>query len=105
MTWQGGPEQHTPHVYLLLWGPNWTADPNQAASATYLENFFSGLGNNQAQDNWSTITSQYADSTPARPRSLRLVYEGATIDPSVPPKLHASLRRRSGPRRTRSPRT
>ena len=63
VTWHDGPVQHTPHVYLLLWGPNWTADPNQAASATYLENFFSGLGNDQAEDNWSTITSQYADGT------------------------------------------
>ena len=65
VTWQGGPVQHTPHVYLLLWGPNWTTDPNQEASATYLENFFSGLGNGQAEDNWSTITSQYADGTGA----------------------------------------
>jgi hypothetical protein len=88
VTWQRGPEQHTPHVYLLLWGPNWTADPNQAASATYLENFFSGLGNNQAQDNWSTITSPYADSTGV-PGFSGLVYEGATFDPSTPP-LHAS---------------
>jgi hypothetical protein len=57
VTWQGGPVQPTPHVYLVFWGPNWQTDPNQEASATYLENFFSGLGNNQAQDNWSTITS------------------------------------------------
>jgi hypothetical protein len=62
MTWHGGPVQHTPHVYLLLWGPNWTADPNQVASATYLKSFYSGLGVSP-QDNWSTITSPYADST------------------------------------------
>src|SRR5436189_3830003 len=36
MTWHGGLVQHTPHVYLLLWGPNWQSDPNQEASATYL---------------------------------------------------------------------
>ena len=63
VAWQGGTVQHTPHVYLLFWGPNWQTDPNQEASATYLENFFSGLGNGQADDNWSTITSQYADAT------------------------------------------
>jgi Ricin-type beta-trefoil lectin domain/Putative Ig domain len=84
VTWQGGTVQHTPHVYLLFWGPNWQTDPNQEASATYLANFFSGLGNGQAQDNWSTITSQYADAT-GSPGFSGLVYEGATFDPSVPP--------------------
>jgi hypothetical protein len=84
VTWQGGPVQHTPHVYLLFWGPHWQSDPNQAASATYLENFFSGLGNGQADDTWSTITSQYADGTGA-PSFSGLVYEGATFDTSTPP--------------------
>ncbi len=69
VTWHGGPVQHTPHVYLLLWGPNWGTDPNQVASAAYLKNFFSGLGNGQAADNWSTITSQYADSRSLWPPS------------------------------------
>src|SRR6266516_5870154 len=45
ITWQGGLVQHTPHVYLVFWGPNWKTDPNQVASATYLQDFFSGLGN------------------------------------------------------------
>jgi hypothetical protein len=88
VTWQGGPEQHTPHVYLVFWGPNWQTVPGQEASATYLQKFFSGLGNNQAQDNWSTITSPYADSTGV-PGFSGLVYEGATFDTGTPP-LHAS---------------
>ena len=88
MTWQGGPVQHTPHVYLLFWGPNWQTDPGQEASATYLGNFFSGLGNGQADDNWSTITSPYADGT-GQPGFSGLVYEGAFNDTSSPP-LHAS---------------
>jgi len=88
MTWQGGLMQHTPHVYLVFWGPNWQTDSGQEASATYLQSFFSGLGNNQAQDTWSTITSPYADSTGA-PQFSGLVYEGATFDTSTPP-LHAS---------------
>jgi hypothetical protein len=88
MTWQGGLVQHTPHVYLVFWGPNWQTDPGQEASATYLQNFFSGLGNNQTQDTWSTITSPYADST-GEPQFSGLVYEGATFDTSTPP-LHAS---------------
>jgi hypothetical protein len=80
VAWQGGTVQHTPHVYLLLWGPNWATDP----AATYLENFFSGLGNGSTQDNWSTITSQYADATGA-PAFSGLVYEGAFNDTSTPP--------------------
>jgi len=87
MTWHGGAVQHTPHVYLLLWGPNWQTDPNQLASATYLENFFSGLGV-QPNDNWSTITSPYADSTGASAFS-GTVFAGAFNDVSPPP-LHAS---------------
>ena len=82
VTWHGGAVQHTPHVYLLLWGPNWTADPNQAASATYLENFFSGLGV-APDDNWSTITSQYADATGASAFS-GTVFEGVFNDMSTP---------------------
>jgi len=88
MSWQGGPVQHSPHVYLLFWGPNWQADAGHQASATYLQNFFSGLGNNQAQDNWSTITSPYADGTGV-PGFSGLVYAGAFFDPTAPP-LHAS---------------
>ena len=84
VTWQGGPVQHTPLVYLLFWGPNWQTDTTQEASATYLENFFSGLGNGQADDNWSTITSQYADGSGA-PTFSGLVYGGAFNDTSTPP--------------------
>ena len=73
--------QHTPHVYLLLWGPNWTADPNQEASATYLENFFSGLGNDQAQDNWSTITSPVRGQHRRARRSLGWSIAGAIHRP------------------------
>ena len=80
VAWQGGTVQHTPHVYLLLWGPNWQTD---ATTATYLQNFFSGLGV-APDDNWSTITSQYADASgaPAFPGS---VFAGVFNDVSVPP--------------------
>ena len=84
VTWDGGLVQQTPHVYLLFWGPNWQTVPAQEASATYLEDFFSGLGDGQADDNWSTITSQYADAAGA-PTFSGLVYEGATFDTSTPP--------------------
>jgi ricin-type beta-trefoil lectin protein/putative Ig domain-containing protein len=81
VTWQGGDVQHTPHVYLLLWGPNWATD---TTTASYLEDFFSGLGDGQTDDNWSTITSQYADSSGA-PVFSGLVYEGVFNDTSTPP--------------------
>jgi Ricin-type beta-trefoil lectin domain/Putative Ig domain len=87
VTWQGGPEQHTPHVYLLLWGPNWQTDSGHKASAAYLQSFFSGLGV-QPSDNWSTITSPYADSTGMSAFS-GTVFAGVFNDTSTPP-LHAS---------------
>ena len=81
--YQNGVVQHSPHVYLLLWGPNWSNDPSQEASASYLESFYAGLGV-QPQDNWSTITSNYADGTGV-PKFSGSVYLGAIQDPSVPP--------------------
>jgi hypothetical protein len=79
----GGPVQHNPHVYLLLWGPNWTTDSGQEASATYLEKFYGGLGV-LPQDNWSTITSQYADGS-GHPVFSGSVFAGAFQDPTTPP--------------------
>jgi Putative Ig domain/Ricin-type beta-trefoil lectin domain len=79
----GGSVQHNPHVYLLLWGPDWSTDPSQAATATYLQRFYSGLGV-QPQDNWSTVTSQYGDST-GNPTFNGSVFEGAYYDTSTPP--------------------
>jgi hypothetical protein len=83
VSYEGGPVQLHPHVYLLLWGPNWSSDPNQAATASYLENFYSGLGV-QPDDNWSTLTSQYGDSS-GSPSFNEPVYMGASQDISVPP--------------------
>jgi putative Ig domain-containing protein/ricin-type beta-trefoil lectin protein len=83
VAYNGGPVQHNPHVYLLLWGPNWSTDTGQEASATYLEHFYGGLGV-LSQDNWSTITSQYADTT-GHPVFNGSVFAGAFQDPSTPP--------------------
>jgi serine protease len=59
---QGGSVQHSPTVYLLLWGPQWTAASGTAPTAyNRLYAFLHGLG--QSADNWSTVTSQYADSS------------------------------------------
>src|SRR5215472_13179843 len=35
LVYNGGPVQHSPHVYLLLWGPNWST-VGQQASAGFL---------------------------------------------------------------------
>jgi Ricin-type beta-trefoil lectin domain/Putative Ig domain len=83
VVYQGGSVQHTPHVYLLLWGPNWESDPNQAATASYLQSFYSGLGV-QPQDNWSTVTSQYGDSS-GFPTFGAGVFVGVFQDTNTPP--------------------
>jgi hypothetical protein len=82
LTYHEGPVQINPHVYLLLWGPNWLTDPNQEATASYLENFYQGLGTKG--DNWSTLTSQYGDSS-GPPTFGSGVYEGYWNDISTPP--------------------
>ena len=82
LTYNGGSVQHSPHVYLLLWGPHWSSDPSQAASASYLESFYAGLGV-QPQDSWSTINSLYGDG--GFPAFGGSVYQGAFQDASTPP--------------------
>jgi len=83
LVYGGGPVQHTPHVYLLLWGPTWSTNSGEKASAHFLENFYAGLGV-QPQDNWSTITSQYGDGS-GFPTFSGSVYEGAFQDTGTPP--------------------
>jgi len=83
LVYSGGVVQHSPHVYLLLWGPAWSTNSGEEASAAYLESFFAGLGA-QPQDNWSTTTSQYGDGS-GFPAFTGSVYEGAFQDTSTPP--------------------
>ena len=82
VVYNGGPVQHTPRVYLLLWGPSWSTDPGEENSALYLEKLFSGLGN--SSDIWSPITSQYGDAK-GHPTFPASVYKGAFLDNTVPP--------------------
>jgi hypothetical protein len=82
VSYDGGPVQLHPHVYLLLWGPNWQSDPNQENTAAYLEKFYSGLGV-QPEDNWSTVTSQYGDSS-GDPAFSGSVLVGTYNDTSTP---------------------
>ncbi len=82
LTYHGGAVQHSPHVYLLLWGPNWTSDPAQQASYSYLWNFYAGLGV-QPQDTWSRITTAYGDGS-GPPSFYGSVFMGAWQDASTP---------------------
>ncbi|MGH3421158.1 MAG: hypothetical protein ACRDOD_16420, partial [Streptosporangiaceae bacterium] len=85
--YNNGPVQVTPHIYLLLWGPNWSTDPAEESTAQYLESFYGGLGvrqPGQAKDNWSTIISQYGDPSGA-PIFSQSVLVGTSQDISGPP--------------------
>jgi hypothetical protein len=83
----GGAVQHSPHVYLLLWGPDWTTSGTGANKVDgFLAALFSGLGQT-TNDSWSTITSQYADAT-GHPTFGSPVLNPSTdiySDPSLPP--------------------
>jgi serine protease len=80
LSYGGGAVQHSPHVYLLLWGPDW-ASSSPAYSDLYW--LYDGLGVSP-QDTWSLITSQYGDGSGA-PSFGTTVFEGAWQDSSVPP--------------------
>jgi hypothetical protein len=86
LVYNGGPVQLTPQIYLLLWGPNWSLDSSQEAVASYLESFYKGLGARQSapRDDWSTILSQYGDSS-GNPIFSQSVYGSVIQDPSTPP--------------------
>lgn len=79
LTWQGGPVQHSPQVYILLWGPNWTGSDPGFADVYWM---FDSLG--QSNDSWSTTTSQYCDSSGC-PTFTGSVLAGAWQDSSTPP--------------------
>src|SRR6195952_6032639 len=49
LVYHGGPVQHTPKVYLLLWGPNWASG---GGDTLYLRNFLAALGV-RPTDSWS----------------------------------------------------
>jgi serine protease len=83
LPWGGGAVQHTPHVYLLFWGPNWQTDATQDAALSYTAHFFQGLGDT-TNDVWSPIMDQYYDGS-GNIGFASSVYVGAYQDASVPP--------------------
>ena len=80
LSYGGGPVEHSPHVYLLLWGPNWNAT---SPDYQYLTGFYAGLGASP-DDTWSTITSQYGDGSGV-PAFGTSVFKGAWKDTTAPP--------------------
>ncbi len=80
VSYQGGQVQHSPKVYLLLWGPKWSLT---GPDAEYLDHFLSGLGV-ELQDSWSTTTVQYGDAT-GHPTFSTSVLQGVFQDQATPP--------------------
>jgi len=83
VVYNGGPVQHTPHVYIIFWGPNWTTD---TATKNYLTSFFTGLGNTSGGDTWSTTVDQYTDGT-GHPAFGTSLLAGSWVDTSAPEAL------------------
>ena len=80
LVYQGGSVQLHPHVYILLWGPNWTTSDPAYGVMWFM---FHGLGAT-TDDAWSTITSQYADAS-GHPAFGARVFAGAFQDTTAPP--------------------
>jgi serine protease len=78
LAYGGGPVQHAPKVYLLLWGPKWSGT---GSDTQYLKAFYSALGT--AGDKWSTITSQYSDAS-GHPAFGGTVLAGVFQDTTTP---------------------
>ncbi|HLJ98955.1 MAG TPA: hypothetical protein VKU39_03495 [Streptosporangiaceae bacterium] len=76
----GGPVAHNPMVFLDFWGSQWDSDSNGVEQ--YMQSFMSGLG--QSDDNWSTINSQYTDTSGQGPAFGGSVLAGTWVDDSSP---------------------
>jgi hypothetical protein len=78
LIYNGGPVEHNPTVYLVFWGSQWDSDGNGVQQ--YLQGFFGGLGG--SGDDWSTIMTQYTDSSGAGPSFNGSVLGGTWVDDS-----------------------
>jgi hypothetical protein len=76
LLYNGGPVAHAPTVYLDFWGSQWGSDSNGVSQ--YMQSYFGGLG--ASADNWSTITSQYTDSSGSGPAFGGPVLGGTWFD-------------------------
>jgi serine protease len=86
LVYGGGPVETTPVVYLVFWGSQWDSDSNGVAS--YMQGFFGGVGT--PSDNWSTIMTQYTDSTGASPTFGSSVLGGVWVDDGAPAPSNAA---------------
>lgn len=83
LSYHGAPVQHSPHVYVVFWGSNWTTDSTQQAAQQYLVSFYKGLGASP-KDDWTKIVSQYSDKT-GHPVLGKSLLAGSYVDPSALP--------------------
>lgn len=86
LLYNGGPVAHSPAIYLDFWGNQWDSDANGVSQ--YLQSYFGGLG--QSGDSWSTITSQYTDSSGQGPSFNGSVLGGVWTDDNGPAPASAS---------------
>jgi ricin-type beta-trefoil lectin protein/putative Ig domain-containing protein len=85
VSYGGGPVQHNPAVFLVLWGPNWEPGATGTEWPTALEmiNLYEGLGVTPL-DTWSPITAQYSDGS-GFPAFTGGSLAGLVIDDTTPP--------------------
>jgi len=80
LPYRGGPVQHTPHVYLVFWGPKWGTN---TATENFVKSFFTDLG--KPSDYWSTTVEQYGDKT-GHPTFGKGLLVGTYWDKNTPEK-------------------
>jgi len=86
VTYGGGPVQHNPQVFLVLWGPNWEpsgVNLNEWPTAIDMIELYAGLGVTP-QDTWSPITGQYGDGS-GFPAFTGAALQAVEEDTATPP--------------------
>lgn len=90
VTYNGGPVQQHPVVYLVFWGPWWQSEANPSGGGGALENelyqlFNGGIG--EVGDAWSVTLEQYKDSSGSGPQLGTGVWGNWVVDSgSTPPQ-------------------
>jgi serine protease len=92
MTYNGGPVEQHPVVYLVFWGSWWYSSGNPsgggAALETSLYQLFHGIG--QPGDAWSMTLSQYKDSSGTGPQFGTGVWGDWAVDTASTPPATAT---------------
>lgn len=81
LLWNGGPVQHSPKIYLVFWGSNWTTGDAEYARLTA---FFRGLSGSS----WNRSVTQYYDGSAHISNTASLA--GAWIDTASVPSHPSS---------------